>query len=247
MVVGEDHKLYYAKSCKRIPDYCMLSEFLCHYFLQLWGIPSPAVAAMNIDRALLPTGLSQTHRLHYFEHPCFASAHIEHCIEVTDALKFDNALVRKIVNLSDVLKLALFDIWIENDDRKPTNLNMLLAPAAGNNFTLVAIDHSFTFSTMSYDQLDPEYIGSSFNDSILLSEIGQSAITNVNVNQAWIDNARSNFYLCIQSCRDNINNIAAAILGQFGFTPDLQAHIQRFLISDERNEKVFEEFLSRLY
>jgi len=144
----------------------------------------------------------------------------------------------------------LFDIWVENDDRKPTNNNIILQ-SLENKFTILAIDHAYTFSSMGYPGLNPEHVSSSYNETILLSTIGQAFVVkflslNQEKMQGWLKDVRENFYLCIRNCESQFEEISSYVPEELGFNLELQHCIQRFLFNENRNKKVFTEFTMRL-
>ncbi len=61
------------------------------------------------------------------------------------------------MNPRDVFHITLFDTWVENEDRKPTNYNLILEPYQ-NGFKVLPIANAFIFSTMSYQDLKPEFV-----------------------------------------------------------------------------------------
>lgn len=248
LVIASNYESYYAKSCKRIPDFTILSEFLCHYFLKCWQIDTPDIAAIKINADQLIPGLSIiNNNPRNFETICFGSKQIKDAIDVQDFISADNkAHFKKIRNSEVVFRLALFDIWIENDDRKPTNNNLILSSSESEK-SIVAIDHSYVFSTLSYDHLDPALgITSSYNDSILLSEIGRSVVNKTTINDDWVNDIEEKFYLYIENCKKHYDEIAAFIPAELGFSDQLKKYISYFLFDENRNSEVFKEFISRL-
>jgi hypothetical protein len=246
LVIGDDYANYYVKSCKRIPDFTIISEFLCHYLLQCWQIATPEACVMRIPQERLIQGLSRNNRTGNFEWLCFGSLQIENAVDGQAFLSVESkAALKNIFNPEAIFYLALFDIWVENDDRKPTNNNLLLANSE-KGARIIAIDNSYTFSTMDYRHLDPAFISSSYNDSILLSDIGAGIVKNSTIDASWYKQVENNFYLYIERCKDHFNEIVNFIPAELGFSKELQQFIYSFLFNDKRNSSVFEEFVSRM-
>jgi len=246
-IIADDYKIYFIKSAQnQNPCFYIINEFLCHYLLKCWHIPTPSIAAISLDPILIHEGLSDRHKKHFYEQLCFGSQSIKDPIDLN---AFFNANSRpslnRFLNPEILFKIALFDIWVENDDRKPSNNNIILQPVKGK-LNILALDHAFTFSSMGYLDLNSEFVASSFNDTILLSAIGQSIKSKTKINKKWVKEANENFYLCISNCEKKFTKISKCIPEHFGFDLRLQEKLHSFLFNKERNKKVFEEFTTRL-
>ncbi len=246
-VIADDYNIYFVKSTKgKSPCYYIINEFLCHYLLKCWNIPTPAISAISVDPQLLPTGYLSTHKKHFYTNICFGSQSIKDAIDLNAFIKPDKKPdYKKFYNPEVLFKIALFDIWVENDDRKPTNNNILLQPVESR-FNILAIDHAFTFSSMDYPSLNPAFVASSFNDSILLSSLGQTVKRQNNANKAFLEEAKENFYLSIRNCEENYKVICNCIPKHLGFDLRLQNCIRKFLFNEDRNKQVYQEFTTRL-
>lgn len=160
---------------------------------------------------------------------------------VTDKRKAYN----KILNPLDVFHITLFDTWVENDDRKPTNYNLLLEPV-NNNFKIVTIDNAFIFSTMSYQDLNSQYVSVSVNDHLLVSELGYLIKKNTTIDHNFINNEREYFYLCLERCEQNFDNFMNQVTGFYTLDSLSITRLKEFLFNEERNNKVFDEYVYRL-
>jgi hypothetical protein len=86
-------------------------------------------------------------------------------LEISD-LTCSNKNLKLYENPIDFLKIGLFDLWLVNIDRKPTNLNLMKLINTRFKFEFIAIDHAYTFDTLRYDQIN-QNAELSYNDSIL--------------------------------------------------------------------------------
>ena len=246
-ILANDYCEYYIKNTRgRKPDYNIINEFLCHYLLRLWEIPTPNIAAIKLSPDILPENLSHWHKKHYYNTITFGSKRVTDSTELNMFIETKGKVdFRKIANSEILVKLGLFDIWVENTDRKPTNSNILLV---SNNklFEVWAIDNAFTFDSLGYKDL---YIGISntYDQSILLTNFAQSIIENNFKQQNWIESLRDYFYICIVSCQQFFGEIVTNIPYELGFENDLQDAVKNFLFNETRNKQVFDEFLARLY
>jgi hypothetical protein len=247
LVIANDFNAYYIKNTRgHNPATFLINEFLCHYLLRLWNIASPEIAAVTVDKNILPDTLSNYHKLYYYDNIAFGSKKMEHVVEMNHFAGIESKTTfNKFKKPDDLLKLGLFDIWVENDDRKPTNPNVLFE-ILEDRIGIVAIDNAFTFCSLSYDQLFKGEVCQSFNDNLLYSAFVQKIYEYIKKENGRIDYIKDYFYLCINNCKANYNDIIANIPTSLGLTQDLKEHLYDFLFDDERNHLVLQNFYSRL-
>lgn len=248
-VLGSDYEMYVAKNDKgKEPPYALINECLAAYCLGRWNVATPNVKLVTIAKELIvaQTGLSNNHRPHYYDMPCFGSKFVKNAFDINALLVTDKKKAyNKIVNPLDVFHITLFDTWVENDDRKPTNYNLLLEPI-NNKFKIVPIDNAFIFSTMGYQDLNSQYVSVSVNDHLLVSELGYLIKQNTTIDNNFIINERDYFYLCIERCEQNFDNFMNQVTGFYTLDSVSIASLKEFLFNEERNNKVFDEYVYRL-
>jgi hypothetical protein len=243
LVITSDYERYVLKAPNNSFDLdSLIKEFLCSWLLKKWGVNTPEIAALTLAKELATSPeISGDNRFSYSS-VYFGSKHMQDALDLQSLISIEGKVAaRKIINLNDIFKVALFDIWVENDDRKPTNNNILLCPSTKGS-ELTPIDHAATFSTLSFDDLNPIYLSFSDNDSIAYSGFGRSIIKKSNINKIWMDNAREMFYLCIAKCEGNFQEIYDKIPEQLGFSDMKSEKLKTFLFNKERNKKVFDQF-----
>lgn len=178
-IISDDFCEYYLKASKNeIPELSIIKEFLISLLLNQWNLKTPEAAALRLDRGTINKSLSPFHNSSDFNRTCFGSKVIPTNFEFSAIIKLITKHdFNRFANPVDFLKLGLFDIWVENDDRKPSNPNLLLSDE-DNGFEFYAIDHAFTFSSMEFTKLKPSIdLGCSFNDSILLTDFSKSVLS----------------------------------------------------------------------
>jgi hypothetical protein len=186
IVIADDYCQYYIKNTRnKKPDYNILNEFLCHYLLRLWQIPTPDIAAIKLAPERLPDDLSQWHKKHYYDTITFGSKMVANSFELNmlvDPLR--KTELKKLADPEIIVKLGLFDIWVENTDRKPTNSNILLV-SNSRLLEIMAIDNAFTFDSQSYKNL---YMGitNTYDQNILNTNLAKSIIELYYKKQDWI-------------------------------------------------------------
>lgn len=217
-------------------------EFLCALFLYYWDILTPQIFTCDVSEELLINQLNNDLRFKLTD--CyFASLFYEDATELNELFEFKGKVALKnIIDSEDLIKIALFDIWIENDDRKPTNSNVLLK-SDNNQFRIYAIDHAFTFASLGLDGLYPGELSFSDNDSILYSEFGRELVKYCEINANWISKFEQYFYLCIENIINNFDLIVSKMPVNYQLTDDEVNKLKLFLFDENRNKKVFATLL----
>jgi hypothetical protein len=245
-IIANDYCQYYIKNTRgKKPDFNIINEFLCHYLLRLWQIPTPDIAAIKLVPDRLPDNLSQWHKKHYYNTITFGSKRVANSTELNMFIETQGKVeLKKIANPEIIVKLGLFDIWVENTDRKPTNSNILLV-SNSKLFEIWAIDNAFTFDSLSYNNL---YMGitNTYDQNILYTDFARSIIKIYSKQQDWVESLREYFYICTKSCQQFYGEIVNNLPQELGFTDDLQEALKNFLFNETRNKQVFDEFLTRL-
>lgn len=243
LAISEEFEQYVLKPPQSQYDFgAIKKEFLCASLLPYWSILTPPFFSCNVSQELLVAALMDDSRFKLTD--CFfASLFFEDVTELNELFEFKGKVALKSIKTKeDLIRLALFDIWVENDDRKPSNSNVLLK-SVENQFDIYAIDHAFTFASLGLGDL---YIGSlsfSDNDSILYSELGQELVRNCEINANWLKGFEQYFYLCIQNCKENFQSISDKIPQTYQLTSKEINCLQQFLFDEERNKKVFSTLL----
>ena len=179
----------------------------------------------------------------------FGSKWLEDSLEMAEYIRVQNKVaLRKFKNPIDIIRIGLFDIWVENTDRKPTNNNILFS-AYENHLIINAIDHAFTFDSVKYSDLNVKFINNTYNENILETSLAKDIISLKKKEPDrgdWMDDLKENFYLCTNNCKQNFDTIVRYIPEELGLDIDLRRFIRDFLFNEKRNKMVFSEFLSRI-
>ena len=141
VIMAEDLEDY---ACKYDHTNKLINEFIAHQFLQQWNLRVFPAAFINIKREHVPNEHLQGRlRLIDFDKPTFGSRYNNDAFDASNilmGLKNDNYVLSKFSERFDLLKIALFDLWLANDDRNHNNYNLMIVE---NEF--VPIDHSNIF------------------------------------------------------------------------------------------------------
>ncbi len=248
LIVGSDFRKYIAKNSKgHDPPLTLINEALAAFFLRNWNLPVPDFKMVYFNNKLLKSKeLTINHKPYFYESFAFGSSYIEPVIELNDFVFYSKkTFYNKIINPIEFFRIALFDIWIENDDRKPSNYNLLLS-SENDKYRIIPIDHAFIFSTLKYEDLNASEFYPIANEHLLVSEFGRLLKKYTNIDKAFIKNEKHYYYFCVNKCKQLFDNYIVQLQTFTNIPDESVANIKEFLFDRERTKKVFNEFIYRL-
>ncbi len=155
--ICSDGTIYYVKyrsgkSLNKNELAFLFYETLCSQLLQALYIPTPPIALVCISEgSFKPDSLKANKRYTKANTLAFGSKEIPNSQLITDFEVIEKEQdFQKIINPLDLLKIAIFDLWVDNNDRGRAlkiggyNYNLLFAPSRGKQ-QIIAFDHAFTF------------------------------------------------------------------------------------------------------
>lgn len=151
MFICSDGEVYYVKfksgkSFDRSEINCLVFEMICTYLLQKLKIPVPDQAFVTIaEHSYVKNQLIVNKR---YTKPGVIAWGSKQILQ-TDLVKEIEQIqskkdFNKIANPEDLIKIAIFDIWVDNMDRHGGNYNLLLK-LNESKLNIIAIDHAFAF------------------------------------------------------------------------------------------------------
>lgn len=248
LVQGSDYRLYVAKHSHGKTT-ALINECLASEFLAKWQINKPDFAIMDMDLDILAAKqaeLSNGHKTSYYVEPCYASLFVENALDVSAFItNVKREVFNKITNPVAITRIALFDLWIENDDRRASNYNLIAKPI-NNKFEILPIDHAFVFSTLEHRDLNPKNFSPSSNEHLLDSELGQLIKKYLKIDKEFVKHEKDYFYVCINSCLQYFDLTLQEIIVHYPMDEAIINKIKLFLFDEERNLEVFDEHVFRL-
>lgn len=190
----------------------LFNELLAAKFAKIWGINIPEVALINVKKEHVPFSKFSI-QPNLFDKECFGSLYLESSKEVDHSLvhMFEDLNFReKLINKDDFLKIALFDIWLANEDRNHNNFNLLVEIGQNKQSFLYAIDHVSIFNS-SYLNYGISEITE--DDSIIKTKLAKILFNNNRYLVSLVDILVGNFYLCVDECFLRLDEI-------FNLVPD---------------------------
>lgn len=223
----------------------LFNEFIAAKFAEIWGLMVPEIAFINVKRDHIPLDIFPQLQYDSFEKECFGSLYLENSKEIdlsTVSLFNDKKFRDKVGNKDDFLKIALFDIWLANEDRNHNNFNLLLHASAEKVNFFYAIDHVNIFNSSFLNYGISELTE---DDSIIKTELAKILFGKRRKFFETIDNLVEFFYICIKLCEDELDNILALVPDSWNLDlEDLKAKIIRNLFTEDWNANCINNFKS---
>lgn len=160
MVLCSDLNPYICKYMRSsATSYKLTCEFIGSQYAKAWGLTTPDVAFVWIkdhhwNKLRVP---------HLLNVPSIGSKYMEGVIDISSSTYRE--LQTSADQLSDLLKIALFDIWISNEDRNINNANLMYQIDKDR---IVAIDFGCIFNTATFDSPLSQL---TLTDTILYSDL----------------------------------------------------------------------------
>ncbi|MDX2303576.1 MAG: HipA family kinase [Microscillaceae bacterium] len=150
------------------------------------------------------------------------------------------------MNAEDLWKIACFDIWVENDDRKPSNPNLLLQ-ITDKGTKIFAIDHAFTFLTLPYKNIDVNWgVSQGFNDNILETDLAKEILQGKARKSEFREMSKDFFFQKVEESKAVFHQILQNIPTEFELDTEDHQSLVHFLFDENRNQQVINYFFEHL-
>jgi hypothetical protein len=160
--ICNDGNIYY---CKYRTQYkieeidCLVYEMVCSELLKRLNIPTPQIALIEIIKDTYDIKkLNANKRYIQPGIVCFGSKHVNDSMEIIGIQSISNKpQTHKFEDIYDLLRIAMFDLWVDNDDRgkgSKENYNLLFKAKqvkledslkTVTKYQWLAFDHAFVF------------------------------------------------------------------------------------------------------
>lgn len=216
----------------------LFCEYVAASFLRIWQLPVPDFAFVKLKYEHLKQFSISKHSV---EKTCFGSKYSRFYQELTHFTDLPDLKKQKgyDVHRGNLLKIALFDFWIANEDRNYNNLNLLID--IKDNYNFVPIDHGAIFNTRTMDwQMSLLTENECLTDTPLVKLLFQK----MDFSRDYIQNLKEYFYLCTLECKKNFDEILKLIPPDWNFDLAAASHkIKNELFSANWEDQVIETFL----
>lgn len=227
------------------------NELLAWGFLKEWGVPVPNACLVTIrPDHISAEALQAGARLAFFDRPVFGSLYSQHSREVDNsltALGNNQADVRRIRNRTDLLRIALFDLWMANEDRNGNNYNLLVVPVERGKLFIHAIDQAACFNSGHAGQY--ALLPLTEDDSVLSTDFCRTLYANSPAFKIDGEIVLASFRQKVALCAESLPKILNFVPPNWGV--DLAVR-QRWLLENlfaapwlKQTEELFREYMQR--
>jgi hypothetical protein len=243
--VCNDLNIYYCKylnSLKKEEITCLAYEVVAHKLLKALNILTPEIAAVTIaENTLNKKEIKHNKRLRAGD-VCFGSKEVQNATEVQSLAQVKTkSEFNKILNPTDIIKIAIFDLWVNNSDRgrnfgEGFNYNLLLEPQE-NKYKLLAFDNAFIFGGLNQIGIFKPSPCIDVSNKIHLSPYYKSIVKHISNEQ--FTQVVNNFIPLLRKNYDTpISNIIKEVSVYWELTPNLDKRMLAFISSKNRIDEI---------
>lgn len=234
--------------CKydRYPNY-LFNELIASEFAKIWGIKVPETAFIKVKEEHIPKEMIPPLQQIWFDKECFGSLYLQDSKEIdlsTLSLFKEKNFRDNVKDKDDFLKIALFDIWLSNEDRNHNNFNLLLNLSLEKFYFFYAIDHVNIFNSSS---LNYGMYGISEDESILKTDLARILFSKNKRTLQIVNNLLENFYLCIENCKSNLDEIFEKVPNSWNLDlEELKKKLENTIFTEEwfkSSDDIFRRFV----
>lgn len=218
----------------------LLTEYIGAYFLQKWGLGIPDFSLIKIDYSHIPEEFHLPKKC--FSRICFGSKFDRNFDDLThfsDYIKKTNKV--KYGNIDELIMVALFDIWMGNDDRNHNNYNLMID--IRNERRFVPIDHETLFNGTTYNM---DIYEISYSETIIATELFASLFNRKYFNQQKLREIRNEFYLCCEVSENSFDELINGIPESWNINLDVLNNKMQQVFNPNWIKTSFSTFLQYL-
>lgn len=245
-ILASDLETYICKYPQRGSFNRMVNEVLGNRFANLWDIQVPELAFIQVAPKHIPDDMLGGN-LSYLsvEKPLIGFGYLENTIDFSEKLiNGMSASELKKFDKESLLKTALFDIWLSNEDRNHNNNNLLINEQASTRYP-VAIDHEFIFNS---SDLSRPIEAITYEDSMIYTGLYRKLYRKSEATYQLIDQVVASLHHHIQVCNEELTTIVALLPDDWGIDREvLKNRLHQNVFSESWLEEVantFREFMS---
>lgn len=238
------NEIYY---CKYLNDYsklefnCLAYEIVANYLLNYLQIPTPEIAIINILKGTLDKSKIKSNRRLKEGNKCFGSKEIKLAQEVQAIQIYTKIDFNRFLNPEDVIKIAIFDLWVDNTDRgrffpDGINYNLLIEPL-GSKQRILAFDNAFIFGGKQSIGIFNSLSVVNSTNKLVETPFYKSIVKHIDVNS--FNQIVNNFiHLLTKDFEQEMKNILSKLPKEWELTPNLSKRIGDYLSNKDHINRV---------
>ena len=214
---------------------CLVFEMVCTKFLQQLHVPVPFDALVIINENSYVHGQLKVNKK-YIKHGIIAWGSKE--IIQADLVKEIEQVKKKtefnkLHNPADLIRIAIFDLWVDNADRHAENYNLLVNMENGK-LRIIAIDHAFTFGGLKGMNIFNASTEPHSYKKLIESQYFRSVVKHFDRRDRFKISSEFLSLIVELNLEKLINEVFEQIPSQWGINPILKKRIIDFLQSKQR-------------
>lgn len=207
----------------RTPAKKLFVEWISHGLLNGIEIALAKREIVHVkEEHTLKSGICQP--IFFKDMPLFATRFLNEALEWSQFNLKDKKL---IINKKDLIKIAVFDLWMANEDRSFNNFNLLTHPTE-NGLEIVPIDHGACLNSLMFS--DQNRLQSlSYNESLIDTEEFRILVKPILKSMKDADEFIESLYVCMPALKKIYDEQVIAIPKQWkipkSFSDDLKDNL----------------------
>lgn len=202
LVICSDMNAYICKYMRSsAAAYKLACELIGSRMAMAWQLETPDIAFVHIKSVHWAGRFAQ----HSLSAPSLGSKQMEGVVDVTPSTYGDVASTT--VTLRQLMKIALFDFWIANEDRNANNANLLYDVSRGR---LVSIDYGCILNTATFDYAMSQL---TTTDTILWSDLFQHLVKSKDRTtiDAIVSELKTVYVACLKRSKRQVKQIVEGL------------------------------------
>jgi len=213
--------------------YKLVCELICNRLAQIWGLNTPDFAQVSLLQEHQQS-LNISIRSNKL---CIGSLFLTDVIDLTKISQL--AVDPSEQNLRELITIALFDLWVANEDRNWNNFNLMIDI---NDNRFIPIDFGCAFNTSTFDYPLSQLTQS---DSLMYSDLFVSIAHQHTYlfTETFFSELHSRFIYNVRECQDQIDDIIRTIPQEWQIPQDIISSKLNELFTPQWLEGVWSNFL----
>ncbi|KAB2908338.1 MAG: hypothetical protein LC102_03595 [Ignavibacteriales bacterium] len=245
LVRTKDMRVFICKMSKGEGTYLVENELIASFLLGKWGLKCPEYAIMSLkeDYNFKKNGIEYNLKIH--NQFGFGSRQISGAYDYI--LPPSSIITNKEIDSNvdfflDLLKIGLFDIWVENIDRRGKNFNLLVTES-NKKRNIHPFDHELTFAPVIFNTEITRYqyfeLYNTIEGTIFAVKSVEMSLRNPAI-RAFIEKEFINYFnLSVEKCQEGFEKFITDIAEYVDL--DYCKKVGSFLFDKKRNSGVLKK------
>ena len=237
MVMCSDVNIYVCKYMRSSATaYKLACEFIGTNLAKVWQLNTPDIVLVNI-RSAHWEGINVSHSL---SAPSIGFRWLDGVVDITPSTYAK--VPAKVETLAQLMRIALFDFWVANEDRNANNANLMYDVTREQ---LVSIDYGCIFNTATFNYSLSQLTST---DTILWSDLFHHLLqgTDRQTCLAIADRLKADYEECLERSKSVVAEIIAEIPQEWNVPLEIVSEKLRQLFDKQWTEAVWDNFMECL-